>query len=33
VLKWDEMAKTMHDDEVPDIGSEDDEEEVIERYN
>lgn len=27
------MAKTLHDDEVPDIGSEDDEEEVIEKYN
>jgi len=27
------MAKTLHDDEVPDIGSEDDEEEMIEKYN
>lgn len=33
VLKWDEMAKTLHDDEVPEIGSEDDEEDVIEKYN
>lgn len=33
VLKWDQMAKTLHDDEQPDIGSEDDEEDIIERYN
>ena len=25
VMKWDEMAKTLHDDDVPELGSDDDE--------
>ena len=27
------MAKTLHDDEVPEIGSDEDEEDVIEKHN
>lgn len=32
-MKWDEMVKTLHDDEMPEMNSEDDEEDVIEKYN
>ena len=33
VLKWDEMSKTLHDDDQPSIGSDEDEEDFIEKHN
>ena len=32
-MKWEEMERTLHDDEAPQIDSEDDEEDIIEKLN